>query len=116
MRPLVTGGREFRDLALLEKTLDDLHSKSVIQILIHGGARGADTMAHLWALKKGVQPARCDANWDYYKSAAGPKRNLAMLYLHPDLVLAFPGGTGTSNMVKLAKANNIEVIQIKESK
>jgi predicted Rossmann-fold nucleotide-binding protein len=29
-----------------------------------------------------------------------------------DLVVAFPGGVGTENMVELAKAANIEVIEV----
>jgi hypothetical protein len=33
---------------------------------------------------------------------------------HPDLVIAFPGGNGTDMMVKLAKAANVSVIEIKE--
>jgi hypothetical protein len=30
----------------------------------------------------------------------------------PDLVVAFPGGTGTANMVKQARAAGVEVLEV----
>jgi len=45
------------------------------------------------------------------KRRAGPERNAAMLGLGPDLVVAFPGGSGTAGMVRLAKAAGVEVIE-----
>lgn len=45
--------------------------------------------------------------------AAGPMRNKQMLEEgKPDLVVAFPGGAGTENMVKQAKAAGIRVLRI----
>jgi hypothetical protein len=32
----------------------------------------------------------------------------------PDLVVAFPGGRGTAGMMRLAKAANVEVIEVPE--
>jgi hypothetical protein len=49
MRVLVCGGRSFDDLPLLDRTLDELHAERPIAAVIHGGAVGADTMAHFWA-------------------------------------------------------------------
>lgn len=46
--------------------------------------------------------------------AAGPIRNQRMLDDgKPDRVLAFPGGRGTANMVKLAKAAGVPVHEIR---
>jgi hypothetical protein len=43
------------------------------------------------------------ANWKVYGRAAGPIRNMKMLLEgKPDLVVAFPGGIGTADMVKKA--------------
>ena len=49
MRVLVCGGRSFDDLPPLDRTLDELHAERPIATVIHGGAVGADTMAHFWA-------------------------------------------------------------------
>ena len=34
-------------------------------------------------------------------------------YAMPDLVIAFPGGTGTANMIKQSKAASIDVFEVK---
>ena len=39
-------------------------------------------------------------------------RNRSMLALNPDLVLAFPGGIGTANMVRIAREAGILVTEI----
>ncbi|MEM9912925.1 MAG: hypothetical protein AAF922_19365 [Pseudomonadota bacterium] len=47
--------------------------------------------------------------------AAGPIRNKEMLDEGcPDLVVAFPGGRGTANMVKQAQAAGVEVLDKRE--
>lgn len=43
-------------------------------------------------------------------------RNAEMLKENPDLVVAFPGGNGTIGMIKLAKANQINIMEISMSK
>lgn len=51
------------------------------------------------------------AYWNLHGKAAGPIRNQLMLDKYdPDLVIAFPGETGTANMVKLSINAGIEVI------
>jgi len=50
------------------------------------------------------------ADWGKYSKSAGYIRNKQMLAEgKPDLVVAFPGGKGTANMVKLAKLANIPI-------
>jgi len=114
MKVLVSGGREFRNKALLDKTLDGIHKKKRIELLIHGGARGADSLAHLWAMANGVQTVKCDVNWHFYGKAAGPRRNALMLELEPSLVVIFPGGSGTANMLRLARSKRAEIMEVKD--
>lgn len=105
-RVLVCGGRYFDDYSFLASELDSL-SPSVV---IHGGARGADTLAHRWAQNHCVPIERYPADWDRYGRAAGPIRNVEMLAKsQPDVVLAFPGGDGTAHMVKIARALGVKV-------
>lgn len=104
---LVTGGRDFADRRMLDQVLNKAKVRFKPTHLIHGGARGLDTMAHEWAKANGVQPVTCEANWSYYDKAAGPIRNAAMALLYPDILIAFPGGSGTANMVEQAVRHGI---------
>lgn len=117
MRVLVCGGRDFDDAALLEQTLNDIHSERRISTIIHGAARGADTFAGIWARTRvasgPVLEISCPAHWKLHGKGAGPIRNNYMLTVHkPDLVVAFPGGNGTADMVRRAKAAGVPVREI----
>jgi hypothetical protein len=109
MRVLITGGRKFNDLKLLETTLDATHATVPISNLIHGAASGADTMAGEWASKNGIEVVACPANWKRFGRGAGPIRNREMLELSPDLLVAFPGGRGTADMISAAKNKDIPI-------
>jgi len=115
MKVLVTGGRDFSDTILLFETLDEIHSKTTITQVIHGAASGADTLANTWALQKKVPVESCPADWARYGRAAGPVRNKEMLEAGPDLVVAFPGGKGTADMVKRARKAGLEVVVVQPS-
>jgi hypothetical protein len=107
MKLLVCGGRDY--FGDVEKALDTCLSMNQIDILIHGGARGADSLAAAWAESRGIHCARVNALWNSYGKGAGFKRNSAMLLLQPDGCVAFPGGTGTKMMIDLCRQNNIQV-------
>jgi len=111
MKLLVTGGRDFDDCEMLFRTLDAINSESVIRHLIHGAARGADYLAGQWAKENAIEEIACPADWKQHGRAAGPIRNKFMLEQHqPDLVVAFPGGRGTANMVGLAERAGTKVL------
>ena len=113
MRVLVCGGRDFGDGARLCAELAVLHAQTPFTCLIHGAAKGADEMAGAWASSRNIQVAVFQADWETYRRAAGPIRNKQMLDEgKPDLVVAFPGGRGTANMVKQALAAGVTVRQV----
>jgi hypothetical protein len=114
MRVLVCGGRcfgeRFVERRMLDMTLDELHAKNPFTVLIEGGATGADYRANRWAKAAGVPVEQFKADWGRYGKAAGPERNSRMLTEgRPDLVIAFPGGRGTADMVDRAKGAGISV-------
>ncbi len=138
---VVTGGRGVQptahELAALVRALDALRCTT----LRHGRARGVDmavaqhvglgrpsTMIEAW-------PARWRP-WDVadgkFDHSAGPRRNVAMLLgdtqspagsgANPviprrpraDLLIAWPGGSGTEGCVLAARRHGIQVVRIDE--
>jgi hypothetical protein len=114
MRVLVCGGRDCRDSAFVEKTLDRLlAARGPFERIIHGAARGADRIAGKWARDHGVLEWAFLPEWHRVDARDGLGRNLRMILAGaPDLVVAFPGGVGTGNMVEQAKAADIEVLEV----
>lgn len=59
----------------------------------------------------GIRVQKFPADWDRYGKAAGGIRNSQMLIEgKPDLVVAFPGGNGTRDMVLKARKAGIRTI------
>lgn len=116
MKVIVCGGRKYEHKARVFTVLDAIHAETPITILMHGNARGADGWADDWGADHSseVQVARFPADWEKHELAAGPLRNQEMLDAAPDLVVAFPGGNGTDDMVRRAKAANVKVIEVPE--
>lgn len=114
MRVLVCGGRDFSDYLHFAFSMNALNSKhGPFQTVIHGGAPGADWCAHLWADSGRLHEIEYKANWKTNGHAAGPIRNQLMLDDgKPDLVVAFPGGRGTADMVRRAKSAGIQVVEV----
>ena len=114
MKVLVTGGRWYADAERLDAVLDELHAKHEIQLIIHGDYdTGADSLADRWARRNGVFVARYPANFVAHGRSGGPRRNQAMIdFGRPDLVVAFPGGTGTADTKKRAWSADIEVMEV----
>ena len=109
MRVLVCGGRQYNDHVKVYEVLDDIHAKTPINIVIQGAATGADALAADWAKRNEVNCLHVPAKWKAHGKAAGPKRNAEMLFYEPNLVVAFPGGRGTDNMVEQAINKKVTV-------
>lgn len=119
-RLLVCGGRDFRDERMLFEALDRVHAKRQITPLIHGAARGADTLAGEWAKARGVEVLpfpvldwrRTNGSLD---KSAGPRRNRRMFAEgKPDGAVAFAPGpkgddSGTADMARVCIDGGIKV-------
>jgi hypothetical protein len=115
---LVTGGRDYNDRGAVYQVLDALHKAQWITEIVHGGARGADTLANEWALdheiSRQIFPVTKE-DWGKYGKPAGHIRNKKMYdTCPPDLVLAFPGGNGTAGMVAIALKGGTPVMHSHE--
>lgn len=111
---IVCGGRTYDNAALVEKELDELSYINGPLTVVQGGASGADDLAKRWCYKQGPSTLyrmyNEPADWKAHGRAAGPKRNQRMLdEYRPDMVLAFPGGSGTADMIRRAKLFGVKV-------
>ena len=109
MKILVCGGRDFADKDFLYNILDDIID---VNLIIHGGASGADSLAGEWAKKHNIKCQVFPADWGKYGKSAGPIRNQQMLDEgKPDEVYAFPGGRGTADMIARSKKAGLKVYE-----
>lgn len=106
---LVTGGRNYDNASLVFEALNSIKPRP--QLVICGGATGVDTIAAQWAEHYGVPLCIFPALWHSLGLAAGPRRNQWMLdFMKPSLLVVFPGGKGTADMVKRARDRGVETV------
>ena len=128
-RVLVCGGRDYADRERVRMAMRRLYERGTL-VVIHGAAPGADTMAaEEWRAIIREDHARVraasggkrnsdlaaegwPADWKRLGRAAGPIRNAHMITRKPDVVIAFPGGRGTADMIARATAAGIPVVRI----
>ncbi len=114
-RVLVCGGRDFANYGLVDHVLTALDERHIISVIIEGGASGADRFGKDWGETNWCKVETYRADWDAYGPSAGPIRNKRMLVEgKPDIVVAFPGGRGTANMMRQARDAGVRVIEVME--
>lgn len=122
-RVLVTGSREWTDKNLIEQALDSALALLQVPVtmqdtvtLIHGDAKGLDSLAAQLAGSRGWKIEGYPARWREHTAAcpashftpepqntckmAGHRRNHEMIALGADLVVAFPMGEESSGHSK----------------
>ena len=108
MKVLVCGSRYWNNKESIFERLKLLPKDTTI---IHGCANGADKLAGIVAKELGFIVVEVPAEWKKCGKRAGILRNLKMLDLKPDLVLAFhsnlSGSKGTSHTLREANKRNI---------
>jgi hypothetical protein len=110
MRVLVCGDRNWTDKEVIRSVLKALKPKP--ELVICGGARGADTLAKEVAIELGLKVVEFPANWALNGKAAGPMRNQKMLVEgQPTFVIAFhddiKASKGTAHMLFISRYNKI---------
>ena len=119
-RVLVCGGRSYEDRTRFFHILDKaLRAATLAErpfVLIHGGAKGADSLSGLWAAARQVGDVRVyEADWETHGRSAGPIRNKLMLTDgQPHVIIAFKGGSGTADMIRQGKKAGVPVYEVKE--
>lgn len=114
---LVTGDRNWTAKDVIYEVLDNVQPR----LVVHGNAKGADSIAGRWADERGVSWIAFPARWQLYGKGAGPIRNRERLdfvlnlskqgqsvhcvAFHDDL----EHSKGTANMVKQAHDAGLSV-------
>jgi YspA, cpYpsA-related SLOG family len=115
MIALVTGGRDYvptrADAWALRSVLEEYRCTAVM----HGGCRGVDEWAGRVAERLGLSVLLRSADWPRHGKAAGPRRNAAMVAevaAAGGLVVALPGGRGTTDCVRQAETAGLPVLRV----
>ncbi|MGL5711555.1 MAG: DUF2493 domain-containing protein [Paraclostridium sp.] len=108
MKILVSGGRDFKDKLLLEKTLSAAFNPS--DILITGGATGADKLAENFANKNNIEAKIFYPQYKIWGKIAPLMRNSEMIK-ECDEVIAFwdRKSRGTKYTIENSIKNNKKV-------
>ncbi|MDO5445907.1 MAG: DUF2493 domain-containing protein [Eubacteriales bacterium] len=110
-RIIICGGRDFRDRALFEQSLDSILKNYEDFTFVSGHAKGADTFAEEYARVHSIPVNVFKPDWKRYGKGAGPVRNREMLAFAAEktpVIIAFWDGKskGTQNMLREAKELN----------
>lgn len=118
---LATGGRTYYLTAEDRRWLDELDEEYDFDVLVHGGATGADEGAAKWFVRRRWDQGRPSAVLTFLPfwgsgGQGGPQRNAYMVDLcaatKPQPVCAvFPGGAGTAGCARLARAAGLRVME-----
>lgn len=111
-RVIACGGRTYADTAAVWHAMQYVRAQWPTMVLVHGAARGADTLCARWAHSVGCPVESYPADWLRHGRRAGRLRNAYMLSLGCALVVAFPGGAGTAHMVRIARRDGVQVWEV----
>jgi hypothetical protein len=108
---VVTGGRDYNNLVTVFKAIMALQKRGEITLLVNGGAKGADTVCRIVAEELRIPVWTEHADWTKHGKRAGPIRNQKMIDdFKPDILLYFPGGSGTADMKSCCEKTGIKMV------
>lgn len=116
-RVLITGSRDWTDASAVWNALRALKEYLDEPItVVHGGAKGADTIADTMAKRLGMTVEVHRPDWDTHGKKAGFLRNSEMVESGADFCLAFikNNSKGATMCARLAEKANIPVQYFRE--
>lgn len=111
MKAVIVGGNDFRDRRFVFWMLDRLRDLESLTHVVTSDAAGAAQWTREWADIRKVTCEVVAADPAQYPKKFILIRNKKMLRQKPELVVAFAGGDGTSDMIRTAKASNVPVLE-----
>ncbi len=119
MRLLICGSRDWINKSIIKHEVELLHTNSRIEVIIHGGCRGADLLGAKVAQELNIPIEEYIVDWNKYGKSAGPRRNQKMIDDgKPDFVLAFhddiDSSKGTLDMILRSQKHKINYKIVRE--
>ena len=110
---VVSGSRSIKSKEWVYKSISDVHTKTPIQRIICGGAKGVDLSAVIWAIDHNIPYTVYLPNYKMYGKIAPLLRNEKMATVG-DMCLAIWDGksSGTIHMTECCRRLDKEVILI----
>jgi len=102
MRVAVIGSRSFNDYKALKERLDQFP----VDVIVSGGARGADSLAERYAMEHNKELLVFPAEWNKFGKRAGFIRNKDIID-NCDFVIAFWDGSSNGTRHSLTYASSI---------
>jgi len=101
MRIGIIGSRGFNDYELVKTVMNEYEG---VEVVVSGGARGADMLGERWANENGIKTLIFKPDWDKYGKSAGFIRNKDIVR-NSDLIIAFWDGQskGTKSSIDLCE-------------
>jgi YspA, cpYpsA-related SLOG family len=113
MNVCINGSRTFHDFNKMLLELAIHLPKSSDLKLILGGAKGADTLAHQYAIMYRIPYKIYPADWNKFGKSAGFKRNEEMIDISDRLISFWDGeSNGTKHTIQYAISKNLSVTVI----
>lgn len=114
MRLAIIGSRTFNDYELLEKSIIANFMIDNIDLIVSGGANGADKLGEKFANVNNIQTIIFKPDWNKYGKSAGFIRN-KLIVDNCDSVVAFwdSKSKGTKHSLDYAKKTNKNIIIIR---
>jgi hypothetical protein len=116
-RVLITGSRDWENWDTIYDALTKLKEAIGEFVVVHGGARGADSMAGIWAQRTRTPYEIHRPDWSLHGKKAGFIRNNEMVKAGADMCLAFirDESDGATGCATLAEAAGIPVKYFRET-
>lgn len=112
---IVTGSRYWASDEHIEIIVRELSKLPANTVIVHGAAKGVDTISAVVGELLGFEVRSYPADWKRFRKRAGPIRNQQMLDCErPDIVIGFHDdidkSSGTKHMLKISKDAGIKTI------
>lgn len=110
MRLAIVGSREFENYDLVCSEVAKIQKSKKIDLIVSGGAKGADTLARKFAALNKIPLMEFLPDYERYGRGAPLQRN-TLIVQNADYVIAFvtPSSRGTLDTIKKAKQRGLVV-------
>jgi hypothetical protein len=107
MKLVVIGSRGFNNYELLFQTLEKINESGNIELIVSGGAAGADSLAERYAKERNIPILIIKPEWELYGKSAGFVRNEKLWDAATQGIAFWDGQSkGTAHSFQIAKKQN----------